>query len=85
LKDGVTTPVFNELAIRVPASTTAGRVLAALRERKILGGLELGRWYPDLRDCLLMTATETTTDGEIDALASALGEIARETKTTARA
>jgi glycine dehydrogenase subunit 1 len=78
-------PVFNEVAIRVPASTTTERVLAALRERKILGGLELGCWYPDLDDCLLMTATETTTDAEIDALVGALAEIARETKAAARA
>jgi len=78
-------PVFNEVAIRVPASTTTARVLAALRERKILGGLELGCWYPDLSDCILMTATETTTDAEIDAIAAALGELARETKATARA
>jgi hypothetical protein len=32
-----------------------------------------------------MTATETTTDGQIDALAAALGEIVRETKAAARA
>jgi len=78
-------PVFNEVVIRVPASTTTERVLAALRERRILGGLELGCWYPDLSDCILMTATEITTDAEIDALAAALGELARETKATARA
>jgi glycine cleavage system P protein (glycine dehydrogenase) subunit 1 len=78
-------PVFNEVVVRVPSSTTTKRVLAALRERQILGGLELGCWYPNLSDCLLMTATETTTDAQIDALAAALGEIVRETKATARA
>jgi glycine dehydrogenase subunit 1 len=71
-------PVFNELAIRVPAGTTAASVLAKLRERKILGGLDLGRWYPQLTDCILMTATELTTDAEIESLASALGAIAKE-------
>jgi len=78
-------PVFNEVVVRVPSSTTTERVLAALRERKILGGLELACWYPNLSDCLLMTATETTTDAQIDALAAALGEIVRETKAAARA
>ena len=78
-------PVFNEVVVRIPSSITTERVLAALRERKILGGLELGRWYPNLSDCLLMTATETTTDAQIDALAAALGEIVRETKAAARA
>jgi glycine dehydrogenase subunit 1 len=69
-------PVFNEVVIRVPAGTSTERVLAALRDRRILGGLEIGCWYPELGDCLLMTATETTTDAEIDALVAALGEIA---------
>jgi len=71
-------PVFNELAIRVPAGTTAAAVLAKLRERKILGGLDLGRWYPHLADCMLMTATELTTDAEIESLASALRAVAKE-------
>jgi len=71
-------PTFNELAIRVPAGTSGAAVLAALRERRILGGVDLGRWYPDLADCILMTATELTTDAEIDALGAALGAIAKE-------
>jgi glycine dehydrogenase subunit 1 len=69
-------PVFNELVIRVPAGISAERVLAALREHKILGGLEIGCWYPELDDCILMTATETTTDAEIDELVDALRKIA---------
>jgi hypothetical protein len=44
--------------------------------RNILGGVDLARWYPDLSDCILMNATELTTDADIGALASALGEIA---------
>ena len=71
-----TAPVFNEVVIRVPAGASTERVLAALRERKILGGLEVGCWYPELGDCILMTATETTTDAEIDALVAALREAA---------
>ena len=70
------TPVFNEVVVRVPAGLTAARVLAALEERKILGGVDVGRWYPQYADCLLATATEVTTDAEIDALCAALGEIA---------
>jgi glycine dehydrogenase subunit 1 len=73
-------PVFNEFAVRVPAGTTAAEVLAGLEARRILGGVDLGRWYPELSDCILMCATELTTDGEIDALAAALASIvARET------
>jgi glycine dehydrogenase subunit 1 len=69
---------FNEFAVRVPSGTNAAAVLAKLRERKILGGVDLGRWYPELADCILMTATELTTDPEIDALASALGAAVKE-------
>ncbi|MBD5654182.1 MAG: aminomethyl-transferring glycine dehydrogenase subunit GcvPA [Candidatus Eremiobacteraeota bacterium] len=71
------TPVFNEVAIRVPASTTAPRVLDALKERRILGGVDLGRWYPQFADCVLMNATEITTPADIEALGAALGDIAR--------
>ena len=73
-------PVFNEVAIRVPAGTTAAAVLASLEAQGILGGIDLGRWYPELADCILMCATELTTEAEIDALAGALaGGVARET------
>jgi glycine dehydrogenase subunit 1 len=68
-------PFFNEFVADVhqPASL----VLAQLRERGILGGIDLGRFYPELSDCILMTATELTTTGDIDALASALNEVFR--------
>ena len=69
-------PVFNEIAIRVPAGLTAARVLAEVRREKILGGVDLGRWYPHLADCILMNATELTTDAQIAALAAALARIA---------
>jgi glycine dehydrogenase subunit 1 len=72
-------PVFNEVAIRVPAGTTAAEVLAVLEARKILGGIDLGRWYPELADCILMCATELTSEADIDALVAALpAGVARE-------
>jgi glycine dehydrogenase subunit 1 len=67
-------PTFNEFAVRVRGS--AASALAALRQRGIIGGLDLGRFYPELADCILMTATEVTTAAEIAALTAALGEIA---------
>ncbi len=66
-------PVFNEVAIRVPGR--AADVLAALERKKILGGLDLGRFYPELADCILMTATELTTSAAVDRLVTALSEI----------
>ena len=59
--------------MRVPGR--AADVLAALERRGIVGGLDLGRFYPELADCILMAATELTTAAEIDALAAALSEI----------
>ena len=68
-------PFFNEFVADV--GRPARDVLAALRERRILGGVDLGRFYPELDSCILMTATELTTSGDIDALARALTEILR--------
>jgi glycine dehydrogenase subunit 1 len=68
-------PTFNEFVVRVPGR--ARDVLAALQQKHILGGLDLGRFYPELADCVLITATELTTRAEIDALVVALSEVAR--------
>ncbi|MGA8326917.1 MAG: aminomethyl-transferring glycine dehydrogenase subunit GcvPA [Candidatus Cybelea sp.] len=68
-------PFFNEFV--VDTGRPAGEVLVALQERRILGGVDLGRFYPELKSCILMTATELTTSGDINALATALEEIMR--------
>lgn len=66
-------PAFNEFVLRVPGR--ASETLAALERRGIIGGLDLGRFYPELADCVLMAATELTTATEIERLATALTEI----------
>jgi glycine dehydrogenase subunit 1 len=71
-------PVFNEVAIRVPQGATAATVLGALQKHGILGGVDLGRFYPDYADTMLMNATELTTDAEIAKLASALASVVTE-------
>ena len=38
-------------------------------EEKIIGGLPLGRFYPELADCMLLCATETTKRADMDTLA----------------
>jgi glycine dehydrogenase subunit 1 len=67
-----TAPTFNEIVVVVPGR--ASDVLARLRDRLILGGLDLGRFYPELADCILMAATELTTSAQIDSLVFALTE-----------
>ncbi len=67
------TPFFNEVVVDVHQPASA--VLAKLQERNILGGVDLGRFYPELSTCILMNATELTSSGEIEALATALSEV----------
>jgi len=67
-------PFFNEIVVNV--HQPAGAVLSALRERGVLGGIDLGRFYPEMSDCILMCATELTTSGDIERLCTALGEVA---------
>ncbi|HEY5339614.1 MAG TPA: aminomethyl-transferring glycine dehydrogenase subunit GcvPA, partial [Candidatus Aquilonibacter sp.] len=70
-----TAPFFNEVVVDV--GRRAADVLAELQQRGILGGVDLGRWYPQLSTCVLMNATELTTTGDIAALTTVLGEIVR--------
>ncbi|MDQ6931687.1 MAG: aminomethyl-transferring glycine dehydrogenase subunit GcvPA [Candidatus Eremiobacteraeota bacterium] len=65
-------PFFNEFVLRVPKN--AKEVLRQVEGAGILAGVDLGRWYPEYADCILMTATELTTSDDIAALCSALGE-----------
>jgi glycine dehydrogenase subunit 1 len=67
-------PGFNEFVLRVPGS--ASGTLDGLRKHRIIGGLDLGRFYPELADCILMNATELTTKTQIGHLATALREVA---------
>jgi len=66
-------PFFNELVVRVPGR--GADVLEALAAKGILAGVDLGRWYPEYANAILMTATELTTDDDVRALAAALQEV----------
>ncbi len=63
-------PIFHEAVIRLPRP--ADRVLASMRSRGILGGHDVSRDYPELGAALLVCATETKTEADIDAYAVAL-------------
>jgi glycine dehydrogenase subunit 1 len=52
-------PVFNEFVVRTPGS--AEDLLAELERYKIIGGLNLERFYPELEGHLLVCITETVT------------------------
>jgi len=66
-----TGPTFNEFVLRT--KKRPGEVLKGLLKRQIIGGVDLGRFYPELKDCLLVCVTEQNSRTEIDALAKALG------------
>jgi len=66
-------PFFNEFVIDVHQDTAP--VLAALKTRGILGGVDLGRFYPEYATCIVMAATELTTTADIAALAASLQEV----------
>ncbi|MCW5618337.1 MAG: aminomethyl-transferring glycine dehydrogenase subunit GcvPA [Nitrosomonas sp.] len=57
-------PFFHEAAIRLPSSATDA--LAKLKQNGILGGFNLKTHYPELENTLLVCATETKTEADID-------------------
>jgi glycine dehydrogenase subunit 1 len=66
-------PFFNEFVVRTPRP--ADQVTDRLLEQKMIGGVALGRYYPEMRDSLLVCVTETTRKGAIDNLVDALARI----------
>ena len=54
---------FNEFVVRAPES-----VNKELLKKKIIGGLPLGRFYPELADSMLLCATEMTRRADMDVL-----------------
>ncbi len=64
---------FNEFTLRLPID--AALAVSRMAEAGVLGGVPLGRLYPGeagLANALLVTATETVTDDDVEALAFAL-------------
>lgn len=66
-------PRFHEAVISL--GRPAAGVVAALAERGIMGGLDLGTLYPELGEELLVCATETKTAADIESFAQALADV----------
>jgi glycine dehydrogenase subunit 1 len=69
---------FNEFSLDL--GRPAAPVVEALARRRILGGVPASRLYPErpeLENLLLVAATETNTEAEIDGFAAALAELLR--------
>ncbi|MEA1071472.1 aminomethyl-transferring glycine dehydrogenase subunit GcvPA [Sphingomonas sp. LY160] len=69
---------FNEFTLKLPVE--ARPAVHAMVEKGVLGGVSLGRLYPDeatLSNGLVVAVTEVVTDEDIDALEAALKEVCR--------
>ncbi len=63
------TPFFNEFVVRTNGKSPE-QINAELVEQKIIGGLPLGRFYPEMKDCMLFCATEMNRRQDMDAVAA---------------
>jgi glycine dehydrogenase subunit 1 len=63
-------PRFHEFVIETEEAPAA--LSERLLKSKIVGGVELNRWYPELKHATLWCATEVITKEQIDAAARVL-------------
>jgi len=77
------TPYFHEIVMRLNQS--AYHVLRALAKQGIQAGYALEERYPELKNCLLLCATETKAVADIAKLASELGKVLANTTVTKEA
>jgi glycine dehydrogenase subunit 1 len=67
------TPRFHEFVLQTDETPSA--LSARLLENKIVGGVELNRWYPELENCTLWCATEVMPRETIDRVAKVLAGV----------
>jgi len=63
-------PFFNEFVLSCPSTATG--ILDALQSHDIIGGLALSRFFPGLKNEILVCVTETATRRDIDSLVDAM-------------
>ncbi|MBV8897595.1 MAG: aminomethyl-transferring glycine dehydrogenase subunit GcvPA [Acidobacteriaceae bacterium] len=66
-------PFFNEFVVRTNGKSTEA-INTELLQKSIIGGLELGRFYPELKNCMLLCATEMSKRQDMDTLAAAFAK-----------
>ena len=70
LKQRFRGPFFNEFVAEAGARDVA-EINRALEAQKIIGGLPLGRFYPELKNTVLLCCTEMTRREDMDRVAEA--------------
>ncbi len=68
-------PTFNEFVVKRKGGGKTAPMLAALAAQKIFGGVDLGRWFPEMDDCFLVAVTERHTKADLDRFVEALSAI----------
>jgi glycine dehydrogenase subunit 1 len=66
------TPRFHEFVLKTDEAEES--LLTRLLQKKIIGGLSLKKWYPELGNATLWCATELTTREQIDTAAAVVAE-----------
>ncbi len=69
-------PFLKEFVVRDRDGRVA-ELLEGAERQGMLAGLPLGRWYPELDDCFLVTVTEKRTRSQIDQLSLCLATLPR--------
>lgn len=67
-------PFVREFAVKTPRP--AEKIILAMVEKQIVPGINAGRWFKGLGNCLIVACTEKRTTEEINSLVSALKELA---------
>lgn len=63
-------PFFNEVVVKAKG---VKRLNEKLLKKKIIGGLDLSRFYPELKGCTLLCATEMSKKADMDIVIETLG------------
>jgi glycine dehydrogenase subunit 1 len=58
-------PVFNEFVLR---TRDAGELFARCAAKNVVPGIQLEKWYPELKECFLVCVTEMNEKEEVDGL-----------------
>lgn len=69
---------FHEMVLQLPVS--ADEVLQALAKVRIQGGIDLQPFYPELKNCLLVSVTETKTEEDLSSFVKQLASILNRTQ-----
>jgi glycine dehydrogenase subunit 1 len=64
-----TAPFFNEFVVQTASPDTINK---SLLKKRIIGGLPLARFYPELSDCMLLCATEMSKRADMDLVGQAV-------------